>query len=133
MTIYGIINLDIKMTNTAVTKVKHYVEGLSFETLINRSRGSGHRDRYPELYNLILSEEGMSSRGFGTPDQHLEKTKKRLTKALSLLMKKRVVSKDKKLLLAELASTMEKATHSSEISKIVSHALDITNDYKERL
>mgnify|MGYP000146125245 CR=1 FL=1 len=121
------------MTNTAVTEVKHYVENFSFETLINRSMGSGHNGRYPEFSNLVLSEEGMSSRGFGTPDKHLEKTKRRLSKALSLLMKKRIISKDKKLLLAELVSMVEKTTHSSEISKIVSHALDITNEYKERL
>lgn len=75
----------------------------------------------------------MSFRGFGTPDYRLEKTKKRLKKALNILMKKRVISKDKKLLLVELVLAMERVTHSSEISKIVSHALDITNEYKERL
>ena len=121
--------MEIKMTNTGVKAVKNYVEGLYFETLIKRSLGG---ERHPELSNLIFSEEGMSFRGLTTSD-HLEKTKKRLTKALGLLMKKRVISKDKKLLLAELESTIEEAAHSSEISKIVSRALDISNEYKDKL
>ncbi len=121
------------MTHNAVDKIKNYHENFLFEILINRSIRNKEKDRYSELSNLIYSEKGMSFRGFGTSDHHLEKTKKLLKKALALFIKKRLISKDKKLLLVELASTIEEATHSSEISKIVSHALDLTHEYKESI
>ncbi len=113
----------------AATDVKNYNQGFLFEILINRSIGNKENDRYPELSNLIFSEEGMSFSGL----HPLEKTKKRLRKALDLFIKKRPISKDKKLLLVELASAIEEATNSSEISKIVSHALDLTREYKEAI
>ena len=70
------------------TDVKNYTQGFLFEILIKRLIGNKQKDRYPELNNLIFSEEEMSFRGFGSSDHNLEKTKNLLSKAFDLFIKK---------------------------------------------
>jgi hypothetical protein len=109
-----------------------YTEGSFFEILISRAL---HKpgERYPELKNLIYSEDGMSFSGFGSTAKHLEKTKKILVKALKAMIANKKIDQVAKERLKSLLLTTESATKSGTISDLVRQALDVTHPYKEQL
>lgn len=82
------------MTYNAVENSKIYNEGFLFEILINRLLGTGLDDRYPELSNLMDSEEGKLF--IRTPDNYLKKTKNCLNNSLNLFIKNKIISNEKK-------------------------------------
>lgn len=109
-----------------------YAEGSFFEIFVNRALGSSDK-RWPELTNLIYSEEGMSFRGFGSTEKHLEKTKALLVKSLKTLIASKIVEKECKSKLNELLISVDSVDCSEAIYAIVENALALTNKYKQDL
>jgi hypothetical protein len=109
-----------------------YDNGTFFEILINRALHTSS-ERYPQLSNLIHSEDGMSFSGFGSREKHLEKTKKLLIRALKALSSNKIVAKDIKTELKDMILLTEEASTSEAIYNIVTDALELTRQYKEVL